>query len=292
MNEVFALDSFTVSRQSVEEADLASLHALSVSVGWPHRAEDWHFLRSYGDGFVAVDASGRVQASAMWFPFGDDFATVGMVITSPRLQANGGGAWLMQHVMEQTSGRALGLHATHAAHRLYRSQGFADEATIYQNQGVVAVPPAVGAVAGGTVRPMLQSDLPDLLALDRRATGVDRAAMLALLLGQSEAHVLHRADGPAAYALARPFGRGTVIGPVIAKDDDDAISVVVPHLRSRVGTFVRLDTGQTDGPFAQLLVLSGLSIFDTVTRMSLGRAWPLSLQPQPRIYAIAAQALG
>ncbi|WP_332700520.1 GNAT family N-acetyltransferase [Devosia sp.] len=294
MNDVFALDSFTVSRQSVEEADLAALHALSVSVGWPHRAEDWQFLRSYGDGFVAVDASGRVQASAMWFPFGDDFATVGMVITSPRLQANGGGAWLMQHVLEQTRGRALGLHATRAAHRLYRSQGFADEATIYQNQGVLAAPPAARAVTDGTVRPLLRSDLPDLLALDRRTTGTDRAALLALLFGQAEAeaYVLHREDGLAAYALARPFGRGTVIGPVIAKDDDDAISVVMPHLQSRVGTFVRLDTGQTDGPFAQLLVLSGLTVFDTVTRMSLGRAWPLSSQPPHRIYAIAAQTIG
>lgn len=292
MNDIFALDSFTVSRQGIGDADLSALHALSVSVGWPHRAEDWEFLRSYGHGFVAVDAGGRVQASAMWFPFGDDFATVGMVITSPRLQANGGGAWLMQHVMEQTKGRALGLHATRAAHRLYRSQGFIDEATIYQNQGVVTAPPAGPAVRGGTLRPLLQADLPDLLALDAKATGTDRAALLALLLGESEGYVLGRGGKLKAYALARPFGRGTVIGPVIAGDDADAIAVVRPHLQSRIGTFARLDTGQSDGAFAQFLLMGGLTTFDTVTRMSLGRAWSLSSQPPNRIYAIAAQTIG
>lgn len=291
MNDVFALDSFTVSRQGIGDADLSALHALSVSVGWPHRAEDWQFLRSYGDGFVAVDASGRVQASAMWFPFGDDFATVGMVITSPRLQANGGGAWLMQHVMEQTRGRALGLHATRAAHRLYRSMGFADEATIYQNQGVVAVLPEIPA-AGGTARPLLRSDVPEMLALDRMATGTDRTSLLALLLGESEGQVLHRDGRLVAYALARAFGRGTVIGPVIATDDASAIAVVAPHLHARIGTFARLDTGQADGAFARFLLISGLTTFDTVTRMSLGRAWSLSSQPPHSVYAIAAQTIG
>jgi hypothetical protein len=85
------LDSFKLELTDIAKVDLRKLHALSMSVGWPHRAEDWQFLVEFGRGIAALDAIGRVLGSAMWFPYGDDFATMGMVITSPRLQANGAG---------------------------------------------------------------------------------------------------------------------------------------------------------------------------------------------------------
>ncbi|MCT7378121.1 GNAT family N-acetyltransferase [Chelativorans salis] len=290
--ESFPLDAITVSRQDIREADLTALHALSVSVSWPHRAEDWQFLREYGEGYVAVDASGRVHASAMWFPFGKDFATIGMVITSPRLQANGGGKWLMQHVLEQIGGRALGLHATRDAYRLYRSYSFSDERTINQHQGIAAIPPDVGPVNGGEMRELRRADHAELLALDKRTTGTNRSRLLSMLVERSEGIVLYRDGELAAYALARLFGRGTVIGPVLAANDEDAATVVRPHIAARIGKFVRLDTGATTGTFTQFLTLSGLPVYDTVTRMSLGRQWPLAASPEAAVYALAAQATG
>src|ERR1700737_4836497 len=96
--ERMAVDAFQMRQTDIGAVDVAQLHALSMAVGWPHRADDWHFLRTAGHGIAALDDIGRVLGSAMWFPHGSAFATVGMVITSPRLQALGTGQWLMKSV--------------------------------------------------------------------------------------------------------------------------------------------------------------------------------------------------
>ncbi len=101
------IDSFKMHVATIESANLEQLHALSVSVGWPLRSEDLQFLRDCGRGYVAHDDIGRLTGSAMWFPHGDDFATIGMVITSPRLQSNGTARWLMEHVLWDCCGRNL-----------------------------------------------------------------------------------------------------------------------------------------------------------------------------------------
>src|SRR4051812_25142086 len=95
------VDVFELQLADIDSVDPAKLLALSIAVQWPHRAEDWQFLRSIGRGVVALDEIGRVLGSAMWFPYSDGFAAVGMVITSPRLQALGTGQWLMKRVMAE-----------------------------------------------------------------------------------------------------------------------------------------------------------------------------------------------
>ena len=118
------LDTFEVMLVGIEGVGLAKLQALSIGVGWPHRGEDWDFLRSVGQGVAAVDKIGRVVGSAMWFPFNEQFATIGMVITTPRLQAQGAGGWLMDNVLQRVGGRALGVNATAESLRLCVSLGF------------------------------------------------------------------------------------------------------------------------------------------------------------------------
>ena len=101
MQRSVRLKSFELFARDINDVDVELLHALSISVRWPHRPKDWDFLRRAGHGIVAVDGIGRVFGSAMWFPQGDDFATIGLVITTPRTQAQGGGRWLMDQVFEQ-----------------------------------------------------------------------------------------------------------------------------------------------------------------------------------------------
>ncbi|MFE1597356.1 tryptophan-rich sensory protein [Methylobacterium sp. ID0610] len=69
--------------------------------------------------------------------------------------------------------------------------------------------------------------------------------------------VLLRDGRIAAFALCRPFGRGRVIGPLVAASDADAIAVARPHVAARAGRFLRLDTRRKSGPFADVLMRSG-----------------------------------
>ena len=59
-SESLKIDAFSMRIADIEGIELDRLHAHSLSVGWPHRAEDWQFLRESGHGFVALDEIGRV----------------------------------------------------------------------------------------------------------------------------------------------------------------------------------------------------------------------------------------
>ncbi|RUX25819.1 N-acetyltransferase [Mesorhizobium sp. M7A.F.Ca.US.011.01.1.1] len=290
------IDTFSMRIGDIEGVELDRLHALSLSVGWPHRAEDWQFVRQSGQGFVALDEIGRVLGSAMWFAHGTDFATVGMVITSPRLQTLGAGQWLMKRVFENVVGRDLRLNATRAARRLYLSLGFQPEKTVFQCQGIARAQTSVGAAGiRGDIRRLSPSDIPAAIALDAAAFGVRRAALIERLFAHSAGYGLFKGDTLNAFALCRPFGRGHVVGPVVAETDADAVAIVRPHVADRSGSFLRIDTHMDNGEFAAFLSHIGLPVYDTVLTMSLGRRLPdfvIGGATTLTTYALASQTLG
>jgi GNAT superfamily N-acetyltransferase len=282
--------SFRLAAKDISEVDVDLLHALSIGVGWPHRAADWDFLRRAGQGIVAVEGIGRVFGSAMWFPHGEDFATVGLVIMTPRVQAHGAGRWLMDQVMERCEGRNLSLNATKAAFPLYVSLNFQTEATVFLHRGTVSGLPVLGAANG------MLSDLPaarvdEICALDALAFGTDRSRLLALLAEISISCILMRNGEIVGYAMRHDFGRGQVIGPIVAGNDEDAIQLAAWHLRSLNGRHARIDTREEDGPFAQFITQCGLPVSETVITMSKGRRFLNRTVDAPWVYGLAGHAL-
>ncbi|MGX9177978.1 GNAT family N-acetyltransferase [Mesorhizobium sp. BHbdii] len=290
MQRSVRLKSFELVARDINDVDVELLHALSISVRWPHRPKDWDLLRRAGHGIVAVDGIGRVFGSAMWFPHGDDFATIGLVITTPRAQAQGGGRWLMEQVLEQCGDRNLALNATHPAYPLYISLGFTSEAIDYMRQGQVpqTLPP-MPALDGEL------SDLPsdrfgDITALDARAFGTNRARLLALLSDDASIATLSRGGEVVGYSMCREFGRGHVIGPIVARSDQDAVHLTAVHLKKLAGRFARVDTRERDGVFAEFLQQSGLGVAETVTTMSKGRRFLNRESNGPWVYGLASHA--
>lgn len=285
--ETIEIGGYELTCGAMRPEDLPRLHELSVSVSWPHRAADWDMLLRLGHGWVARDDIGRIFGSAMWFPYGIGLASIGMVITSPRLQENGAGKWLMQRVLSETQGRARMLNATKAAFRLYVSLGFKQLATVNQQNGIVGEVPDFPA----TARPMRPEDRAQILALDQAALGAPRPEVLAAVLDAAEAgSVIERNGKLVGFALIRRFGRGRVIGPLVAQDDADAIALCGPLIAPHRGAFLRLDTREAEGAFRRFLTASGIVEYDTVQLMSL------ELLPAPqdpaRTYALISQALG
>ncbi len=280
---------YEIDIRPIGEADVDQLHQLSIGVGWPHRPEDWRLVIGLGQGFVACDAIGRALGSAMWWPFGESFATVGMVITSPRLQAQGAGRQLMDIVFEQSGERDLRLNSTKAGYRLYRSLGFEPVGRIFQHQGkAVALPDAAPDMTG--LRPVKPADLDALARLDASAYGADRSRVITALLPLSSGTLIEREGAVAGFALCRPFGRGHVVGPIVAEDDEMAIALVTPHVHAHQGTFLRVDTSQEQGRFGAFLESCGLTIFDSVTTMIRGRKHAAT--GKARTFGLVNQALG
>lgn len=290
MQRSVRLKSFELVARDINDVDVDLLHALSISVRWPHRPKDWDLLRRAGHGIVAVDGIGRVFGSAMWFPQGDDFATIGLVITTPRAQAQGGGRWLMDQVLEQCGDRNLALNATHAAYPLYVSLGFTNEAIVYMRQGQVqqTLPPL--PVLDGELSELPSGRLGEITELDARAFGTNRARLLALLSEDASTATLSRGGEVVGYSMCREFGRGHVIGPTIARNDQDAVHLTAVHLKKLTGRFARVDTREKDGVFAEFLQQSGLGIAETVTTMSKGRRFLNRERNEPWVYGLASHA--
>lgn len=280
------LESYELAVASMELADVPKLHELSIGVGWPHRPEDWAMVIGLGSGIVARDEIGRIVGSAMWFPLGENHAAIGMVITSPRLQEHGAGRWLMGHILDQVGARGKVLNATRAAYRLYISLGFMPLGPSYQHNGVVTSVAADPRHA----RSMEVADHAAIHRLDSAAMGIARPDVLKRLLAVSTGSVVERDGQVTGFALCRKFGRGHVLGPVVAETEEDAIALVAPFVQAMEGQFLRLDTRQPDGPFREFLVASGIRLHDTVTRMGLGSV-PVATGPA-QTFSLVNQALG
>jgi GNAT superfamily N-acetyltransferase len=280
---------YEIDIRPMTEADLGQAHQLSIEVGWPHRPEDWRLIFEVGHGFLACDAIGRALGSAMWWPFGEHFATCGMVITSPRLQAQGAGRRLMDTIFEQSGTRDLRLNATQAGYRLYRSLGFEPIGRVFQHQGRAqdTEPADTGAIA---VRSVTEADYDAIARLDCMAYGADRTRVIRALAPLSTGTLLERDGEPVGFALCRRFGRGHVVGPIVAEDDAAAIALTRPHVQAHEGAFLRVDTAQEQGVFGAYLEACGLTIFDTVTTMIRGRNH--GAQGRARTFGLVNQALG
>jgi hypothetical protein len=204
------------------------------------------------------------------------------------LQGQGVGRTLMAAVLDQLAGRSVVLNATPAGLPLYAKLGFVETGVVHQHQGIAPRVAAADDIPGHRVRTVGPSDdgLGDLYS---RASGMDRTALFERLAARADTLVLARGHRPVGFAQVRRFGRGWLVGPVVAPDPGGAKALVLHGLGTRAGAFCRLDvTG--DSGLSDWLEGIGLPRVDSVKTMVRG---PLpDSDPGISVCAIAAQALG
>ncbi|PRD43583.1 GNAT family N-acetyltransferase [Phyllobacterium phragmitis] len=287
--------SFDSRIGDIRDANLEQLHQLSVSVRWPHRAEDWQLLRTVGRGVVALDTIDRVLGSAMWFPFGETVATIGMVITSPRLQENGTAQWLVQHILERCGEREMRVNAPPNVRRFFNSLGFSQTRSVSQFQGHVSLKPAHKELPStNDLRELSADDLEAMVGLDALAFGGERAQLLAQLLKEGKGFGIFNSDVLRGFALFRHFGRGGVIGPIVAFTESEAVALVAKHMEKRGRQFLRVDTPVSGGPFAEFLTASGLEPVGNVVTMVRSPAAndSAAFTDHPRTFGLTSHTLG
>ncbi|WP_306152155.1 GNAT family N-acetyltransferase [Roseovarius sp. MMSF_3281] len=286
----FRVDKFMATAHRISPADRTLLHELTVGVFWPHRWRDLDAFISLGEGYLAVDEIGRAMGSAMCFRAEPDFAMLGMMVTAPRLQTMGTGRWLLRRVMDELPNMDMRLSATRQGYRLYKEAGFVPLTTIWQHQGTTRRVQLPDAVPGVTARVMQPEDTAAVTALDTYAYGAARDRTLTEMLRLSDGMVVERDGTICGFALRRRFGRGWVVGPVVAETDDIAMMLTAPLINLSEGEFVRLDTPVKSEKFNVFLSAIGMGVYDTVTEMYLGhQRRPLD---GPHIFGLAAHSLG
>jgi hypothetical protein len=186
------------------------------------------------------------------------------------------------------------LHATPAGQPLYEKLGFKPIGLLHQHQGSDFRVPQVAPLPGERLRPLEAGDMPRLIELASRASGLDRSTLLPALVEAGQGVALTRGETVIGFALLRPYGRGHAIGPVVAAADDGlhtqrAQWLVADRLAANTGAFTRLDTPDEQG-LGPWLESIGLPRVDTVVKMARNGA--PARDPDFHQYGIVSQALG
>lgn len=278
-----------VQLRTMNSADLPQAHALSDEMGWPHRPVDWEQMFAHGQGWVA-ERGGQIVGTALRWLWGDRHATIGLVIVSPACQGRRIGTRLMNALLQGLEERSVMLQATAEGRGLYERLGFVRVGEIRRHQGMAQATPLIALPTGWRLRPAGLTEAPALHPLDQAARGMPRPALIEDLLMQAEACVvLDHAGTPKGFAMLRRFGRGHVIGPVVAPDAEGAKAMIAHLLGMSAGQLTRIDTDFDPG-LAAWLESIGLLPVDSTTTMVRGEP-PRPSTEALRLFAIASQAL-
>lgn len=272
----------TLSILPFDAGHFAGAVALSQAEQWPHRLEDWQLAMGVSRGVVALE-NGEVAGTACTTPFGD-VAMLNMIIVSPKLRGRGVGARLMAGAMALATPKEWRLVATEAGLPLYRKLGFRETGRVVQLQGLLEKAPASEPSLLAT-----PADLPEIAALDLAATGMERRALLTALAEAGVFHLIRENGRLTGFAALRRFGRGWLLGPVIARDGEAAKSLMSGLMVQAQGAFLRVDIPEVSG-LAPWLEGLGLARAGGGTTMAKGGDIPVSAEFTS--FALAAQALG
>lgn len=267
--------------------DMPDAYQLTQVLKWPHRLEDWESVQRIGQGVVATEGQ-AVLGTAMYWNYGDDYASIGLVIVSPDRQGAGIGRQLMTRVLDAVKGRNVILNATVAGQPLYEKLGFVVYGKIFQHQGTAFQPPLVTLPAGERLRPVVPSDGPKIAELASRASGVKRDAVIAEVLAQGSGIAIESDGELIGFALIRRFGRGYTIGPVVAPDTERAKALISHWVASHSGMFLRIDIpdGTGLGPW-----LTELGLVQVDTGVTMAKGTPPMEDPKARLFSLVSQAL-
>ncbi len=260
---------------------------LSQEMGWPYRLEDWEVAARLGKGLV-LERAGEVIGTALWWTYGQSFATAGMIIITGTEQGRGHGARLFNALLAATEGRNLLLNSTDEGYPLYARRGFTPWGRVLQHQGQFAADAELPARPHG-IRSATPADLAAIQRIDEGASGMPRSEMVATLAGMGRVMVVERAGQIAGYSIARKFGRGHVVGPVAAQDAEDARQLILAQLAELRGEYVRIDVYAHDGLGDWL---AGLGLVCTGQAAAMVKGQQPVTDGAIRIFALANQSFG
>ena len=270
-------------------SDLGRADALVAEAGWNQDAADWRIFLQLGSGLAARAADGTLAGTAAVLPYAGGFGWISMVLVAKPFRRRGIATRLLQRCIE--SMRAAGvvpvLDATPAGREVYTPLGFRDGWPITRWRRVAAAP----AAQAPEVRALQERDWPAIRALDVRAFGCDRSALLERLRERSTGFAcVSETDGALrGFLLGREGRVATQLGPIVAEDEAAAIALAA-WANARLAPPVIVDALDRHRGLAGWLAANGFAKERPYTRMTLARDEPFG--DAHRMFAIAGPELG
>ncbi len=269
-------------------ADLTVALGWAAGEGWnPGRDDAVHFLAADPEGFLVLDdPDGAPAASISLVRVGPAHAFLGLFICRADLRGRGYAGPLWRAAMARAGDAAVGLDGVAAERGRYAGRGFAATHRTLRFAGrVPAGRPAQSAVVAPT-------EMPALAALDREATGFDRAAFLTRWMTPGpdrHVRVVREGGEPVAAGAMRACHEGWKIGPLLSRRAEAAEAVLRDLAALAGGAPVMVDAPEDTPGAAAMAGRLGLAPVFEVARMWTGT--PPRRGPA-REYGVATLELG
>lgn len=204
-----------VRRLAPEELPLAV--PLLAPEGWTLEPPELARLHSIGGAVGAFDEDERL-IGFLTFVDTPPYRWIGNVAVGAKARGRGIGQRVVEEAMRGAERTAL--YSVEKAVTLYERVGLVAQGELHAIRADEATP------ARSDAEPFAARDLPDALALDRAATGMDRERLLRALLDAYPARVVRREGKLVAFGIAKTYADVTEIGPIVADEADDAREIV------------------------------------------------------------------
>lgn len=239
---------------------------------WNQTPRDWQgYLSFEPEGCFVAEAGGRPAGTAMAIGYEGRIGWIGMVLVHPDFRRMGIGTALLQAALHSLRARGITtikLDATPMGKPVYVPLGFRDE---YEVTRYESVTPA-GVALPADVTALTATDCAELSALDARALGAARPAVLADLSRRNPdlCLVLREGSHLAGGLIAREGASALQLGPWVARDAGTAARLLQAFFHRAPGRRVFLDLPDPNVAGRELLLRHGFTVQRTFTRMYLG----------------------
>ena len=250
--------------RALRSADVDAAVAVNEAVGWQRRRPLFDFYAARDDSALLVaERDGEIvgTAGATVFPGPAITGWVHGIVVRPERQRTGLGARLTEAAIAWLRDRAAStvlLLATDAGRPVYERLGFAAG----ERYGLFRWP--ADTTAGVTVAPLQPHHLPAVHALDREATGEDRAGFLDALA--TSGWVATRGADVVGFHLTCPWGGG----PTIARDPATGLGLLRLSASVQPGPTRGVGIPEPNAEAVRYLAGVGIGAERFVTRMWLG----------------------
>jgi len=250
-------------------ADLSLGATLTRQAGWNQIESDWRrFMRMQPQGCFVAELDGVPAATTVTCIFGP-VAWIAMVLVEISARRKGVATALLKHALgflDSQGVRTVRLDATAAGRPVYEKLGFTAEYALTRYEGIAPAMEAQPDVAAADA-----SLLPEIVALDRRATGTHREKMLLRLFEESPeaVRVLRRGGRVEGFVTTRCGANASLIGPCIAVGDAGR-SLLRDALGRCSGGPVFVDVPRDNAGALAVVEASGLKPQRHFTRMYRG----------------------
>jgi GNAT superfamily N-acetyltransferase len=270
--------------------DVSAGMSLCRASGWNQTERDWEtFLTAAPQGALVAEEGGAVIGTVATLPYGP-FTWISMVLVDPAARGRGVGTLLLERGLALVpEGVTARLDATELGEPLYRTLGFAAEYRLAR-WFLDGAPSVCGKTAG--VRPFQSGDWLATDAMDRRAFGAPRRALLERLVDEAPGYawVLEGRSGLRGYLFGRRGHNRDQLGPLVGDSPEAATALVDTCLAQHPDRSFFIDVPEDQRAWKRVLSDLGFVVERSFLRMRRGGSGAPG-EP-PLVYAIAGPEFG